>query len=866
MATRNLTQNVDNLTGTSNPDLFNAPLFTSTFGAQSSTLQTGDRLNGGAGTDRLVATLLADGNELVQAYFARPLLTSIETVQVTSLSGNSGSNDQSPSTLDFLQSTGIKTFVSESSNNFVQVRNAGDIASYKVRNTVADPADNDGLAVTGISRSDISITADNVFAANPENAQTLSFDTRSGADFRDVLFTVTDSQVRLDADVTGTLKLASGGASGSNDVTLLDDSYTRLLLRGSGDLEVSTSGNEGTFTLGTSFDASAMTGALTVDSDISGDLTVVRGSQGNDTFADITSSTAGTFAVALNGGTNSVESITSDTASSVRVTGGSGADTIDYIEALAVSINLGSGNDTLDHVDLEGAAASNVVLGAGNDAATIHMFDAGSVTVDGGAGRDSIVIDQFGQSTGNVTIASGDGSDVINVDMFQGALSIDAGANSDQVYITSIATGVNNSVQMGANSDLLDISDITPDLLSTVLSPTFDTFDGGTGDGTDRIVVDLAGISAEQGTHIVNFETLDLVGDSTGEFDLGTGLATITTINADQGIGQDLNFTNVTNAVTFNLHSSGNVQTDFVDSPVPGHVLDVNLSETIPGDITGTNAVSINLDLNSDTATLNLSSLGTDAGAGNILNLIDQDGLSSIIIDGGRDLSIGTDPDFTGSDLTSVNASALTGDLNMTAGYNGGTAYAGLGISGDGATVTGGSGNDTLIGGAGADVFNLSAGGTDTIVYKNSLDSDLALNSADTVNNFVSHGANNAPGADTLVFNNVYSAGSGSVFSGATGDDVTAVVNGSGAVNDITTLNFLGNAVSFAEAQAAIATFHTGNAEDYAAVFDRSSSTLYVDANHDGSLTQADMQINVAGLGTSGLSFNDLGLTTNGIV
>jgi Ca2+-binding RTX toxin-like protein len=193
------------------------------------------------------------------------------------------------------------------------------------------------------------------------------------------------------------------------------------------------------------------------------------------------------------------------------------------------------------------------------------------------------------------------------------------------------------------------------------------------------------------------------------------------------------------------------------------------------------------------------------------------------------------------SDLATL---TVTGDAKMTLiASNASTSYideiivtntAGLDMYGlldgskalvsSGVDITGGSGADNLVGGAGSD--KISAGGGDNIIH-----GSLGVDDFD-----ISAGA-----LDMLIF---HSRDQSAFFSG---DNVTGfnIFDGIDISEIVSSVSFGGNFAQFNDGLASLSTNHS------VGFFDTTNDTLYVDINHDGSLTVAqDMEFHLNGLDT----------------
>ena len=152
----------------------------------------------------------------------------------------------------------------------------------------------------------------------------------------------------------------------------------------------------------------------------------------------------------------------------------------------------------------------------------------------------------------------------------------------------------------------------------------------------------------------------------------------------------------------------------------------------------GANDVTL-LNLDSGTTKLKLAFDDGDATASDVLGVITTitgTSLATIEVSGKDDANLGT---ITATTVTTIDASALTGDLTVTASTTGTTITGGAGAD----TITGAAGDDVIRGGKGNDTINASTGSNTIIFEANGADNGkdtITLTTADKLNfkNFIS--------------------------------------------------------------------------------------------------------------------------------
>jgi len=293
--------------------------------------------------------------------------------------------------------------------------------------------------------------------------------------------------------------------------------------------------------------------------------------------------------------------------------------------------------------------------------------------------------------------------------------------NANQVY-TPGGTSLINSLQ---NDDSLTGAG-TADVLNATLGNPNDN-------GVAEITPELKGI-----------ETLNLKFDSTSSnmiLDMQDSAGTVNVNISRIADGKSATVKNITEAATNKLSINN------TNSPTTGTV---TLSYT--DDATSAAAQTVDLTLsNAKAAAVVLQAASTNfgfetinlksSGSSNSIGTFTAQDVQSLVITGDKNLNIGTTADTTGTQgveatrygaglanvsgsLTSVNASALTGNLSLTVGseINGALDNtSGLSVR---ETITGGSGNDTIrltdgatVGGSTTNTDVIDGGaGTDTIV------------------------------------------------------------------------------------------------------------------------------------------------------
>ena len=892
----NLKIGPDDFTGGSGKDNYFAQVKVSG-GNRLNTLETGDRIDGRGNFDTLDAELSNEDG----GYFVRPTLISVEKARFSVTD-----NDGDGVTVNLNQSEDLKTIVNYQSLGDLTLNNVDDVQKFYWKN-----GESGDFEVNDISSDfysfEITNTGEGYDTESKSDYLNLSID---GDEARRATFiledafvdiesnnyvnyarlTVSNSQIDLNVN-TNKISFESldsvNGEDTSNAVYFdyFDPNFTRFVVTGDSFIDFTA---DGSIDIDKVFDASDNSGGVEVGADITGSFKRLSGSTGDDSFDNITSDRAGDVRLGFRGGDLDVDVITANNATEFYVNTSTEFGESSFIDGI-VSSSTAAG------------ATVRVLGGDGGDEIGGYVSDmVNTVIIPGGSQGLAVEPEGPGLSiTGTATT------------------TVDMGAGQDVLRISNLYNGANNTVDMGNGMDVLDVSDANDGGGSgTGLNfndeggtEAVTTLDGGAGD--DTLVAEFQnGFASGNGDdtvantvgQIVNFETLVLAQDSGGTFDMDA-LEDVETVELGQGgfslsdqDGGTYEFLNVNAGTTYLVNEA--IQTSAYDAggdilvgtsmPTPVDLTlhaDTGVTETTVqmGDVLDTEASggnTYNADVHLDGfTTLNVLSEGphlTGSVGGpynypvgeapqiaasmdgqdtyNVVGLTDDsdqgDVLTTINISGPENIAI----DIHGDAVDTVDASDLSGDLDLT-----NSEFT------QSVTITGGSGDDILIGSEQADTFNLGEGGDDLILFNSADDSDLGIGQSDTVNGFV---GGSLSSGDKFVFNSS-EFGEGNPNFTATMDGYTGSRaytqaeassldsdNGSGT-NDI--LVFLGNADTFAQAQAAVATNDIGedNHQFKGAVYDTSTNTLYIDVDSDGDLDADDFSLQLDD-GVDGLNARDL--------
>ena len=672
-----------------------------------------DSIVGGAGDDAIVvgndaavqALVAANGGDgrdafrtfgsLTDAAFNTPArITSVEAVQIadgTAINVTLGAN---------ATTAGVTTvnFNTTAGSNGGNGANTVDVTALGANATV----------LTGAGVDTVNINID----ANSDSVNTAA---AAGADAVIDTINITNTQATQVRVTFTSAEVGNGavndGATGTNQ----DGGLAVRLQRenAAGDLvgDVSRSDDEGV-----SF-RSANTATFDVRDLVSGAArgtfgAVDLGTQGVDTITATAANGSGGY---VNAGAGN--DLLGGTASADFLVGGAGNDNIQLgTVALNAAVNAGSttgGNDS-------------VIAGGGDDVVTVGAGATGNMSIDGGDGNDMITSgtgrDTIAGGGGNDTIVGGGGNDVIT-----------GGDGADRITVTGPGATTLVNVDAGAGDDTVDVGTT----LAGSTATTRDTVSGG--DGVDTLVIDAAGLNANDLTSVTGFERLTVayapaVNLNTALFG---SLDTISVNNPNAAAAGTLTLANTAASfATLNINANlvGGDRVVAVQRLVntAANALTVNLNMAT----TGSPAASLDL-ANEETVTINSGAApATPAVApGTVTNQIGTltgTELTSLILAGSQTLNVNN---ITGTGLATINASAITGAttqlqviannstvaLTFTGGSNEGQTLVGTGSGNDvinaGSGIllaSGNAGNDSITGGALAD--DLSGGaGNDTL-------------------------------------------------------------------------------------------------------------------------------------------------------
>jgi len=361
----------------------------------------------------------------------------------------------------------------------------------------------------------------------------------------------------------------------------------------------------------------------------------VYGGDGADT---ITISNATTNGLRIFGGSDA-DSLFAASATIINSTigGGAGADLISgsFVNYEGTTNQLGSGNDTATFVVGNSFRSSTFELGGGDDVAffsgvatfttvggssgndqitidATQFVTAGGVSIGGGAGSDTININNLGASNAQNasafgTVQGGGGNDTITLASGGSSLNglIYGGAGGDRLAVSSIASGA-NWVQAAANvstNNILAYSAFSDSTLGSLAGQgTMDIFSGTT---TGNAAALMSGQFTTVQQASVTFQAItsgnfanNAVRDSAGRFWFGTNSATLTTLASRVSV-LDSDLTVAGAAATFRDATTNNTTYLFVQGGTSGTADDLLIR------LNGTTGVAIGNISNSEIALFN---------------------------------------------------------------------------------------------------------------------------------------------------------------------------------------------------------------------------------------------------------------------
>lgn len=359
------------------------------------------------------------------------------------------------------------------------------------------------------------------------------------------------------------------------------------------------------------------------------------------------------------------------------------------VDSAMTTLDTGDGDDTIN-------VNSNVeTLKAGNGNDTIIASNAKVTTLDAGNGDDKITVTKSTISTLN----AGNGNDIITLGDSAKVSKLNAGNGDDTISVSSKANVANATIDGGAGTNSLKLTDGKVDLTKTTLT----NISAISGEGKLK-AAQLNGIALNLGT-----ERLNAAGESTGTYDAAklevaadkaSGAIDLTKVAvAEESTGHELNITNVKNSsIKLNNDSLGNS-----DDAANTDATKVTITGTAGNDVITLESGKVtSLDSNEGNDKVTIGS----AASVNTLSL--NNGANTVTVAG----KVNTLTAGAGDDNVNVSgevSTLTTGTGNDTISVSGKVKTLNAGDGDDKISVTAGE-VDTLNAGAGADTISVAAG------------------------------------------------------------------------------------------------------------------------------------------------------------
>lgn len=343
-----LTQGLDNIVGTSGNDTINAFAFNVVTGADTTTLQSVDVIDGGAGKDTLNIEVKADPNA-AGVDFNDAIQGTIKNVEIININNTAASSAAAVDASKF-----------EGATNINQIGQAGNVTKL--------------AATTTASLKDITVGGQTISAADDAVSASLAL---SNVDEK-LTFNInstTAAGVVNTVKVSGTVKDLNADGVTNTTVNVTAGKDVQSVVVNTGVTTTLTVANAlGSTKAVNAVDLSGSTGG--VDYQTAGTAVAsIKGGAGSDKLTNSFVGTATATAATLNGGAGN------DTLT-VSVTKGAAT-------AVTATVDAGEGNDTVN-LTINGGVTYTVNVGDGNDTVAITNTVKTTDKIDGGAGTDTV--------------------------------------------------------------------------------------------------------------------------------------------------------------------------------------------------------------------------------------------------------------------------------------------------------------------------------------------------------------------------------------------------------------------------------------------------------------------------------------------
>lgn len=464
-------------------------------------------------------------------------------------------------------------------------------------------------------------------------------------------------------------------------------------------------------------------GAATVNSGALATLTLAgKGTSVAETAGALTTATATTLALNLNGVTTTGAVTLDADHTTLNIAAASASSTLNSLSASgATTVNI-SGDKA---VTFSGhtLTATTVINSTNSAGVTFTGALAAGVDFNGGAGADTITL----SASGTKAIDMGAGDDTVTYAGVMGAGgSVEAGTGTDTIKMTSAqaatALGSTAFAATVSNFEVLQLTDITGGALGANMANA---------DGINSLTT----LGASAGTLAVTNAAEAFTLTQTAANTAAQSIALLT----DSGTSDSVNlvfkatngFTNGANATTIANVETINITTDDTDTTAATTAFTsiITAAAVKSVSVSGDAGFNASTGLSATTLTSFDASGVTATGAGGAVTLTTGDLAAAATLKGGAGTNTIDASAVSTSKVMTITGGAGLDNLiggagdDVISGGNGGTTGTGLVGNAGADTITGGTGTDTITGGTGADTLT-GGTGVDTFIYSTIGDSN----------------------------------------------------------------------------------------------------------------------------------------------